>query len=109
MTRQETQSQSQTTVALESELINLHFFVQVPEAAHYFSELRNYPNASYRPGKGRDNFLPKYVDPSWDPRTDVDKGSAHVYGSQRYKYDRRPLVRVGAFSSATGPQLVMYS
>eukprot|EP00392_Amoebophrya_sp_AT5.2_P006022 g6032.t1 len=59
-------------------------FEKVPEAAHYFSELRNYPNASYRPGKGRDNFLPKYVDPSWDPRTDVDKGSAHVYGSQRY-------------------------
>ena len=33
--------------------------------------------------------------------------SSQVWGSQRFKYDNRPVLRVGAFSAAA-PQIVMY-
>ncbi|CAD7955372.1 unnamed protein product [Amoebophrya sp. A120] len=83
-------------------------FEKVPEAAHYFSELKNYPSATLRPGKARDSFLPRYVDPNWAPRLDPDANATHVFGSERFKYDKRPLVKMGAFNPGTGPQLVMY-
>ena len=38
---------------------------RVPDAASYFSELVHYPRAGFRPGRGKDNYMPKYIDPSW--------------------------------------------
>ncbi|CAD7927328.1 unnamed protein product [Amoebophrya sp. A25] len=83
-------------------------YERVPEAANYFSELKNYPRATLRPAKGKDNFIPKYVDPSWHPNTEADSAATMVHGADRFKYDRRPLVKMGAFASGPGPQLVMY-
>lgn len=82
-------------------------FERVPEADHFFSELVHFPRATFRPGKGRDTFIPKYVDPSWDARLDADANCNMVYGKERFKYDKRPIVKMGAFTSSA-PQIVMY-
>lgn len=80
---------------------------RVPDAASYFSELVHYPRAGFRPGRGKDSYMPKYIDASWAPRLETDKEAEHVFGRERYKYDRRPIVRMHAFTSAS-PQIVMY-